>query len=83
MCVLLGSVCVCVQYHGAQGKDTKRVVSFVGAHMDVVTANPKEFKRPPFELQVEGDMLYGRGVTDCLGTRSMHTMLLRKRERCE
>jgi acetylornithine deacetylase len=54
---------VIVKYQG----DKEKVVSFVGAHMDVVTANPEEFKRDPFKLTVEGDTLYGRGVTDCLG----------------
>jgi acetylornithine deacetylase len=46
---------------------TSRTIAFVGAHLDVVPANPAEWHRPPFELQVEGDRLYGRGVTDCLG----------------
>ncbi len=46
---------------------TKKTVAFVGAHLDVVPADPKEWQRPPFALQVEGDRLYGRGVTDCLG----------------
>ena len=46
---------------------TKKTVAFVGAHLDVVPANPEEWQRPPFELQVENDRLYGRGVTDCLG----------------
>ncbi len=46
---------------------TSRTVAFVGAHLDVVPANPEEWQRPPFGLQVEGDRLYGRGVTDCLG----------------
>jgi acetylornithine deacetylase len=46
---------------------TERTVAFVGAHLDVVPANPAEWQRPPFELQIEGDRLYGRGVTDCLG----------------
>jgi acetylornithine deacetylase len=46
---------------------TDRTVAFVGAHLDVVPANPVEWQRPPFELQLEGDRLYGRGVTDCLG----------------
>jgi acetylornithine deacetylase/succinyl-diaminopimelate desuccinylase-like protein len=44
-----------------------RTVAFVGAHLDVVPADPAEWQRPPFALQIEGDRLYGRGVTDCLG----------------
>ena len=46
---------------------TDRTVAFVGAHLDVVPADPAEWQRPPFELQIEGGRLYGRGVTDCLG----------------
>lgn len=46
---------------------TNRTIAFVGAHLDVVPADPAEWQRPPFELQIEGDRLYGRGVTDCLG----------------
>ena len=44
---------------------TSQTVAFVGAHLDVVPANPEEWQRPPFTLQIEGDHLYGRGVTDC------------------
>merc|ERR1712137_221399 len=43
------------------------VVSFVGSHLDVVFADPASWERDPFTLQVEGDLLYGRGTTDCLG----------------
>jgi len=50
-----------------KGTDPKKVISFVGSHMDVVPANPEEWKRNPFQLVQEGDKLYGRGVTDCLG----------------
>lgn len=45
----------------------KGTVSFVGAHFDVVPADPTGWKRNPFRLKVEGDRLYARGVTDCLG----------------
>ena len=43
-------------------------VAFVGSHMDVVPANPETWERDPFKMTVEGDHLYGRGTTDCLGT---------------
>lgn len=51
---------------------TDKYVSFVGSHMDVVTANPNEWTRDPFKLTIEGDNLFGRGTTDCLG----HVVLL-------
>lgn len=63
-----------VNYAGGRGNliltypgRTNRTVAFVGAHLDVVPADPAEWQRPPFELQIEEDRLYGRGVTDCLG----------------
>src|SRR5262245_64070143 len=46
---------------------TDRTVAFVGAHLDVVPANPEEWEKPPFEICVENDRMYGSGVTDCLG----------------
>lgn len=54
---------VMIVYRGT----TNKVVSFVGSHMDVVPANPEEWERDPFSLTIDGDKLYGRGVTDCLG----------------
>jgi acetylornithine deacetylase len=46
---------------------TDKVCSFVGSHFDVVPANPAEWTRHPFKFSREGDLLYGRGTTDCLG----------------
>ena len=48
---------VIVTYPGT----TDKVVSFVGSHMDVVFANPDSWERNPFEMQVDGDIIYGRG----------------------
>jgi acetylornithine deacetylase len=42
-------------------------MSFVGSHLDVVPANPASWERDPFKLTIEGDVMYGRGTTDCLG----------------
>lgn len=44
-----------------------QTVAFIGSHLDVVPANPEGWDRNPFELSVEGDKLFGRGTTDCLG----------------
>lgn len=57
---------------------TNRTVAFVGAHLDVVPADPEEWQRPPFELQIDHDRLYGRGVTDCLGHVAVLTELFRQ-----
>jgi len=50
-------------------------VAFVGSHLDVVPANPETWERNPFKLCVEGDKLYGRGTTDCLGHVALITEL--------
>lgn len=50
-------------------------MSFVGSHLDVVPANPETWDRNPFELIREGDRLYGRGTTDCLGHVALITEL--------
>lgn len=52
------------------------VCSFVGSHMDVVPADPSGWERDPFTLIVEGDTLYGRGTTDCLGHVALLTDFL-------
>lgn len=55
---------------------TDKTVGIIGSHMDVVPANPESWERNPFELCVEGDKLYGRGTTDCLGHVAMITQLM-------
>ncbi len=55
---------------------TDAICSFVGSHMDVVPADPKSWERDPFSLTIEGDMLYGRGTTDCLGHCALLTDLM-------
>ncbi|KAI9914312.1 hypothetical protein PsorP6_007137 [Peronosclerospora sorghi] len=46
--------------------------------MDVVLANPEDWDRDPFSLTVEGDKLYGRGTTDCLGHVVLMTELFKE-----
>ena len=52
-----------------------KTVSFVGSHLDVVPADPKDWKVDPFKLTIDGDQLYGRGTTDCLGHVALITDL--------
>ena len=63
---------VVITYPGA----TAESVAFVGSHLDVVPANPENWERDPFSLSVEGDKLYGRGTTDCLGHVALVTELM-------
>ncbi|KAM5573367.1 acetylornithine deacetylase [Rosa sericea] len=66
---------VIVEYPGTvPGK----VLSFVGCHMDVVTANPDDWEFDPFSLSIDGDKLRGRGTTDCLGHVALVTELMRR-----
>ncbi|CAO2819598.1 unnamed protein product [Amaranthus hypochondriacus] len=60
------------------GTEPGKVVSFVGCHMDVVTANPDDWDFDPFSLSIEGDKLRGRGTTDCLGHVALVAELMKK-----
>ncbi|XP_038680475.1 acetylornithine deacetylase-like [Tripterygium wilfordii] len=55
-----------------------KVLSFVGMHMDVVTANPNDWEFDPFSLSIDGDKLRGRGTTDCLGHVALVTELMKR-----
>jgi acetylornithine deacetylase len=61
-----------ITYPGASSG--ARTIGFVGSHLDVVPANPETWERDPFSLTVEGDKLYGRGTTDCLGHVALMTL---------
>eukprot|EP00191_Tetraselmis_sp_GSL018_P003339 CAMPEP_0177609198 /NCGR_PEP_ID=MMETSP0419_2-20121207/18933_1 /TAXON_ID=582737 /ORGANISM="Tetraselmis sp., Strain GSL018" /LENGTH=437 /DNA_ID=CAMNT_0019104051 /DNA_START=132 /DNA_END=1446 /DNA_ORIENTATION=- len=61
-----------VEYPGA----TDDCISVVGCHLDVVSANPEVWERDPFRLTQEGDRLFGRGTTDCLGHVAVLTLLM-------
>lgn len=65
---------IILRYPANAPKDS-RVVSFVGSHLDVVFANPENWERDPFVMTVEGDNIYGRGTTDCLGHCALLTNL--------
>jgi acetylornithine deacetylase len=69
-----------ISYPGALvAADSQRpCVSFIGSHMDVVPAEPSKWLRDPFSLVVEGDALFGRGTTDCLGHVALLTIIFRK-----
>eukprot|EP00933_Yihiella_yeosuensis_P036451 TRINITY_DN30202_c0_g1_i1.p1 TRINITY_DN30202_c0_g1~~TRINITY_DN30202_c0_g1_i1.p1 ORF type:complete len:543 (+),score=108.40 TRINITY_DN30202_c0_g1_i1:77-1705(+) len=56
----------------------KETVAFIGSHFDVVPADPESWSKDPFKLTVEGDNLYGRGTTDCLGHVALLTCLLKE-----
>ncbi|CAN8274744.1 unnamed protein product [Cochlearia groenlandica] len=55
-----------------------KIMSFVGMHMDVVTANPDDWEFDPFSLSIDGDKLRGRGTTDCLGHVALVTELMKR-----
>lgn len=64
-----------LKYAGKTKPD--ETINIVGSHMDVVPANPESWDRDPFSLTVEGDKLYGRGTTDCLG----HVALVTRKQK--
>ncbi|CAN0193753.1 unnamed protein product [Ectocarpus sp. 6 AP-2014] len=63
---------VIIKYPGTGDK----TVTFLGSHLDVVPANPETWEVDPFHLTRDGDKLYGRGTTDCLGHVAMITDLM-------
>ncbi|CAK9152720.1 unnamed protein product [Ilex paraguariensis] len=64
-----------VEYPGTQ---PGKILSFVGMHMDVVTANSCDWDFDPFSLSIDGDKLRGRGTTDCLGHVALVTELMKR-----
>lgn len=58
--------------------ESEKSLTIAGSHFDVVPADPTKWERDPFKLIVEGDKLYGRGTTDCLGHIALVTLLLDK-----
>jgi acetylornithine deacetylase len=61
-------------------KHITKSLGFIGSHMDVVPANPLEWKVDPFSLTIDQqnpDILWGRGTTDCLGHVALLVMLLK------
>lgn len=58
------------------GTSPDKIISFIGSHLDVVPADPKGWERNPFKLKREGDLLYGRGTTDCLGHVALLTEMM-------
>lgn len=63
---------VIIKYPGT----TDAVCSFVGSHLDVVPASRASWSRDPFRLTVDGDVLHGRGTTDCLGHVALLTDMM-------
>lgn len=43
--------------------------------MDTVPADPEQWERDPFTMERAGDIVYGRGTTDCLGHVAMLTLV--------
>ncbi|KAL6763183.1 acetylornithine deacetylase [Haematococcus lacustris] len=66
---------IIVEYPGQPGGG---IMSIVGSHLDVVTANPETWDFDPFSLTRDGDKLRGRGTTDCLGHVALLTQLFRE-----
>ncbi|CAN0024982.1 unnamed protein product [Ascophyllum nodosum] len=65
---------VIIKYKGKSTGD--KTVTFLGSHLDVVPANPETWEVDPFHLTQDGDKLFGRGTTDCLGHVAMITDLM-------
>ncbi|KAI9895910.1 hypothetical protein PsorP6_019414 [Peronosclerospora sorghi] len=69
---------VILTYQHPDFRESAQTIAFVGSHVDIVLANPEHWDRDPFSLTVEGDKLYGRGKTDCLGHVALMTELFKE-----
>ncbi|KAL4129192.1 hypothetical protein PRIC2_005203 [Phytophthora ramorum] len=69
---------VIIMYQHPEFAQSDKTLAYVGSHMDVVPANAEGWDRDPFTLTVEGDKLYGRGTTDCLGHVALMTQLFKE-----
>src|SRR5690348_3155427 len=58
----VGNTAALVVHYRGSDKSLKPIL--LSAHMDVVAANPADWKRDPFKLVRENGYLYGRGVAD-------------------
>lgn len=67
---------VVIKYIPPGKSSSSATLAFIGSHLDVVPANPEGWHRDPFKLTVEGDKLYGRGTTDCLGHVALLTRIV-------
>ena len=54
----------------------KKYITLCGSHLDVVPVDLELWEVEPFKLTRDGDFLYGRGTTDCLGHVCLVTDLL-------
>ncbi len=75
----VGHTAALVAHYRGSGKGKPILLS---AHMDVVTANPKDWTRDPFTLVEENGYLYGRGSADMKtdAVALVETMMRFKRE---
>lgn len=53
------------------GSDSQRAALLVHAHLDVVPADPAQWRIPPFSGEVHDGMVWGRGAIDMKGTVAM------------
>jgi acetylornithine deacetylase len=68
-----------IKYENHDAEIAPKSLGFIGSHMDVVPANPDEWKVNPFALTIDpsdSDILWGRGTTDCLGHVALLVKLL-------
>jgi acetylornithine deacetylase/succinyl-diaminopimelate desuccinylase-like protein len=64
---------IAARLHGA-GRHTKAIVLL--SHLDVVPANPKEWKVPPFSGQIKDGSVWGRGSIDDKGPGVIELMAM-------
>jgi acetylornithine deacetylase/succinyl-diaminopimelate desuccinylase-like protein len=59
-----------------RGRDPLLPPLLLLGHSDVVSADPEEWRTPPYEALIEGDRLFGRGALDMLSMVALETLAM-------
>jgi acetylornithine deacetylase/succinyl-diaminopimelate desuccinylase-like protein len=63
-----------------EGKDSSRPALLIHGHLDVVPADPGDWRVPPFSGEIQDDCVWGRGAVDMKDMDAMMLAVVRQRQ---